>query len=420
MLKILQRGWALRLSWFALAVVLWPGLASAQSDATAPTPLVQAGMPTDWLFVFKFNGSAFSSKDIADRPCPFGGTAQPYKLFGQQYVFATNANPTLVQGAGLLGTSDNDPVGATFGEIYNSSLHYVVWNDQPYGHPHITGCGENCEIPWGHSKGVLAWNEAGEGLVLQVSTPSWPLAGRKDHPRIGDGNTLGCVQFKNDVAVNQHLFALRLTRSDVAAVLAALVNASVGTDIHNAGLTDNGGPPEIQALVQQLGVRSSSVKPTMATLSSGIRLISKPSNLNVPPWQMVSALLGGIDMRVANWWTVPKIYSTDSASRIDCWDPSLPKPGGVEIALHGHWQNKTFGLSGIPTNGNHAKIGVSTAPASSITVFGDENQQGALTGKCASSQNGRGGLFFVVDNAPLHAAVSDLIAGDTAPLSPAQ
>jgi hypothetical protein len=43
------------------------------------------------------------------------------------------------------------------------------------------------------------------------------------------------------------------------------------------------------------------------------------------------------------------------------------------------------------------------------------NQQGALSGNCASSQNGRGGLFYVVDNEKLHDAVVDLIKGDTAP-----
>jgi hypothetical protein len=46
------------------------------------------------------------------------------------------------------------------------------------------------------------------------------------------------------------------------------------------------------------------------------------------------------------------------------------------------------------------------------------NQQGTLSGtNCASSQNGRGGLFYVVDNKPLNDAVKNLIKGDTAPTS---
>jgi hypothetical protein len=45
------------------------------------------------------------------------------------------------------------------------------------------------------------------------------------------------------------------------------------------------------------------------------------------------------------------------------------------------------------------------------------NQQGSLSGpNCNSSQNGRGGLFYVVENADLFGSVRDLITGDTAPV----
>jgi hypothetical protein len=43
------------------------------------------------------------------------------------------------------------------------------------------------------------------------------------------------------------------------------------------------------------------------------------------------------------------------------------------------------------------------------------NEQRSLTGNCGKSQNGRGGLFFVVEDATLAAGVTDLIHGDTAP-----
>jgi hypothetical protein len=44
------------------------------------------------------------------------------------------------------------------------------------------------------------------------------------------------------------------------------------------------------------------------------------------------------------------------------------------------------------------------------------NQQGSLSGpNCKSSQNGRGGLFYVVDNAQLFASLRDLLKGDSAP-----
>jgi hypothetical protein len=44
------------------------------------------------------------------------------------------------------------------------------------------------------------------------------------------------------------------------------------------------------------------------------------------------------------------------------------------------------------------------------------NQQGTLSGPhCDSSQNGRGGLFFVVQDPQLFQSVRDLLQGQTAP-----
>jgi len=43
------------------------------------------------------------------------------------------------------------------------------------------------------------------------------------------------------------------------------------------------------------------------------------------------------------------------------------------------------------------------------------NQQGAVSGNCASSQNGRAGLFFVIENQALSISLTALIDGDTAP-----
>ena len=48
------------------------------------------------------------------------------------------------------------------------------------------------------------------------------------------------------------------------------------------------------------------------------------------------------------------------------------------------------------------------------------NQQGSLSPpKCDSSQNGRGGLFYVIDDKTLAGAVTDLIKGESAPAAPA-
>ena len=259
---------------------------------------------------------------------------QYYPSFGQQFVYASNEDEALLDGSGCLGDTTTDPVGATFDAVYNGDFNYVVWNDQFYDDPQIEGCTTSCSSPWGHSKGMLAWNADGDGLVMQVTTPSWPAAGNKSSPRKTDGNTLGCVK-DNNLLVSQHFFALRLSKDDVVKVLTALANASIVTDPANPQIVHNGGPADIRQLVGALGRQSASRTYITATLSSGVVLISKPSNLHVPPWQMVSAILGGTSLRTATWWTDPEINSTTESSTVGCWDTSLGKPGAVEIATTG-------------------------------------------------------------------------------------
>jgi hypothetical protein len=76
------------------------------------------------------------------------------------------------------------------------------------------------------------------------------------------------------------------------------------------------------------------------------------------------------------------------------------------------------GLGHRSADGNHAKVGVSTSGTHHYAIFGDMNQQGAISGNCGSSQNGRGGLFYVIDDAQLYDSIKDLIKGDTAPTGP--
>ncbi len=393
---------------------------------TTPEPLLNSSTPADWWFVFKLN----SAEERGD-PKPAGtkgifdvdGWQRPKyeadgKKFSQHYLFASSADPTLTHGQGVLGTSFEDPVGATFGRVYDGDCYYVVWNDQFYRDP-MSSEGS----PWGHSKGVVAWNDDGEGMVMQVSTPSWPGSGSKKHPRKTDGNTLGFVK-DDDIEVSQHFLSLRLTHDDLKKVLAAMDNASVVTAQDRPEAVNNGGPADVQALVAKLGTRSHSTDCTVAELSSGVRLISKPSKIAVPPWQLVSARLGGVDLRVASWWANPKIYSTEKGSKVlTCWDPALGTPGAVDIATTGTWGDITLGLEGgLGANHNHAKFGVSIGRGASLSIFGDMNQQGALcpgytraNQKCSSSQNGRGGMFYVLDDKTLWQSITALLAGESAP-----
>jgi hypothetical protein len=392
-------------------------------------PLLAKGHPVDWWFVFKLDAKAFPNCGGGDVTCPFGGSKQSYSA-GQQFVYASSEAPALAKSAQeCLGTTTSDPVGATFDEVFNGGYHYLIWNDQFHDvNPAVLGCSKgDCGSPWGHSKGLVAWNDAGEGFVMQVSTPSWPNAGNLKSVQ-AIGNTLGCINGDDDVEVSQHFFALKLSETDLKVVLTSLSQASVVTDPNNPQVANIGGPADVVDLLKQLklGVKSTQtvLDPSMPyTLSTGVRLIAKPSGLHVPPWQMVSSVLGGVPLRAATWWASPYIPSTTGGTPPACWDSSLPTaPGAVEIATSGSWNGQTFNLKGESgTDGNHAKIGVSTTPSDGLAIFGDENQQGTLDGPdgtCDSSQNGRGGMFFVMKNPTLSADMAKLIAGGTASTTP--
>jgi hypothetical protein len=421
---------------YAVAFSLWCiGAVLAQS---APQPLLNANTPVDWWFVFKFNAATGPGCTGQKTPaCIFGGKPGKYADYdgtvqwGQHFAVASSANPTLSAPASppgntCVGDSVDDPVGATYSQIYNSaSYFYVVWNDQFYASPI-----PNRDSPWGHSKGIVAWDKNGDGVVMQVSTPSWPASGNKKFPRKKDGNTLGCVN-DDDVEVSQHFFALKLNKDDLVQVLKALANASVATDAKNGQIFKNGGPQEVQNAVKNLGVLSNSATATSVTLSTGVRLISKPSNLLVPPWQMVSALLkspsanAGPALKAATWWMDPEIPPTTTAAKPGCWDAALATPGPVAIAVTGTWDGKPIGLTGgNATTKNHAKIGVSEDGGATFSIFGDMNQQGVLAprktksspkGTCDSSQDGRGGTFYVLDNPKLFESMTNLLKGQTAP-----
>jgi hypothetical protein len=133
---------------------------------------------------------------------------------------------------------------------------------------------------------------------------------------------------------------------------------------------------------------------------------------------------------VATFWQRDLIFSTPGLTQPGCWPPVLKpvSPGAVQIALTGTWDGKVIGLTGTPQRGaagatigaNHAKVGVSTGSGPPLTILADMNQDGTISAKgaltCSSSQNGRGGLFFVMENQALHDSVAALLAGGSAPL----
>ncbi|NOU17364.1 MAG: hypothetical protein HOO91_07395 [Bacteroidales bacterium] len=402
---------------------------------TSPlSPLAGKNKPVNWFFAFKFNSESYPGCTDEGKTPPvgskgiFGGTVQEYKNgHSQQYVFATDQNPTLVKGEGCIGATLDDPLGATFAQVYlTDDYNYMIWNDQFYNDP--PQFPKYLGAPWGHSKGMLAWDDDGNGFVLQVSTPSWPASGGKKNPRQTDGNTLGCIK-DDDVEVSQHFFCLKINKDDLVIILNALINASVVTNPTIPQIVKNGGPADVQTLVKKVGKESKSTTFTKATLSSGVQILSKPSAIAGPVWQLVSSELGSIPLRVASWWEQPAIYSTNKDTQITCWPNGLNKPGAVEIATTGTWDGKIIGfLGGAHPSCNHAKVAVSTDTSLPYSIFGDMNQQGTLvpisekSGEpetCKISQNARGGLFYVVNNQKLFESVSALLKGNSAPLQQA-
>jgi len=136
------------LLWLLLVAVGGVAQAPAVWAADAPVPLPKAGHPVDWWFVFKLNAKAFpGGGEGVTRVCPFGGAAQSYKEFGQQFVYASSENPELQPGGGCAGETTADPLGATFDQVY-------------------------ADLPGAIPKGCWRGMTTGGGFVLQVSTPS--------------------------------------------------------------------------------------------------------------------------------------------------------------------------------------------------------------------------------------------------------
>src|SRR5437870_7365971 len=92
-----------------LAVLCVPPVALGEG---APTPLLEQGQAVDWWFVFKFNSKSFAQCDRSNtvqRVCTFGGNVQPYTKYGQQFVYASSADPELRKGTGCAGETITDP-----------------------------------------------------------------------------------------------------------------------------------------------------------------------------------------------------------------------------------------------------------------------------------------------------------------------
>lgn len=399
-------------------------LSTAAADIA---PKLGDGSSVDWWFAFKLNTYAFKSCSTT-RKCIFGGEVQDYPYgYGLQYLEASHSNGATKEmelKTDCLGTGD-DPVAKTFDQIYSGTApNYVIWNDQLYQEPIMNltppcsswGNADSCSAPWGHSKGALAWDKDGNGFIMQVTTPDWPGNGNSNITRKVQGNSLGCNTDDN-VMVSQHFFSLKLMHSDITAILTAMQKAMVVTDPNSSQLVKlTTGPSDLASLAKGLGKANTDKTVFQATLSTGAKLIAKPQALKVPVWQMVSALVEK-PLRTATWWTAPAVLSA-KAGKPGCWSDELGTPEEVQIATTGQWKGTKFNLTGgLGTDFNHAKLGYSLE--GSLAIMGDMNQQGSYSPSdqragCSSSQNARGGMFFVLDDATLNSGLKELMTGETA------
>src|SRR5262249_45440491 len=147
-------------------------------ESSLPAPLLTKTQAVEWWFVFKFNAASRPGcASGATRHCLFGGDVQDDPKYSQQFLYASKGIP-LKTGHGCIGDTTSDPVGATFNQVYSESYYYVIWNDQFYNDPDLDlplcRNAPYCGAPWAHSKGMLAWNNDGDGFVMQVTTPNWP------------------------------------------------------------------------------------------------------------------------------------------------------------------------------------------------------------------------------------------------------
>jgi hypothetical protein len=207
--------------------------------------------------------------------------------------------------------------------------------------------------------------------------------------------------------MSQDFFALKLNEADLLKVLAALAQEGAVTDKNTPQIVKTGGPQEVLDAVAKLGSANGNATLESYTLSSGVKVLAKAGGLTAPPWQLVSAALGGVPLRVASFWTGTEIHSTTAQTKVSCLPAGMGTPAAVQIATTGTWDGSApIGLtgsaqtvSGKSLGPNHAKIGVSTNAGSSLTILGDMNQDGVR------SPPPKGGCL----REPLHKSASRVI-----------
>ena len=197
------------------------------------------------------------------------------------------------------------------------------------------------------------------------------------------------------VAFSQHFFALKLNKADVVTVLAG---AAERERRHRSG--------KPQIVQRRPGGRSQWSRSRRAISKERRRSHQERASRGRDP--DLEAVRPGMSRpgrwfrrcwampgeRSATWWMKPWIYHQMARRGSMLGRATLgPKPGPVAIAGTGAGMSRDQPHRPL----NHAKFGTTTSADKRFSILGDLNQQGAIAPPgCDKSQNGRGGLFFVV------------------------
>ncbi len=119
------------------------------------------------------------------------------------------------------------------------------------------------------------------------------------------------------------------------------------------------------------------------------------------PWSYVTAKLNA-GLRVLSWYShpyTPPLCQGDTSGAASCAYPgfnTIQIVNGLQLPDGSYsW----CGHGAASNSGNHAKIGIGIN--SNWVVFGDMNMQGTINSYCDSSQMGRGGGFYAIQNQTL-------------------
>ena len=273
---------------------------------------------------------------------------------------------------------------------------------------------------------MLAWNETARASSCRCRRRRGPAPAASVSRK--SGNTLGCVKTNNNLVASQHFFALKLNKEDLLEGAAGDAKRERRHRSDNRQIAQNGGPPEIRDAAEELGKKPheklrhkkpDDLKIIQTQLTADVMLISKPSNAER------AALADGVGAARRRL----RAHRHMVGLAADLLDQEVDQdrllgghvevrqksPGDVIIAKNGTFGGRPLGLIG---GQNHAKVGVVTSGRTSFSIFGDLNQQGTINpvkGKCDASQNGRGGMFFVVKNDELFKTLSDMLEGEDEP-----